>query len=91
MKKLVLTADMTRAEWLQWRTCGIGGSDASIIAGVNAYTSIYQLWQFKTGKEELKEAENEYTHFGTSWSQSSSRIYTQNRAESEKPQGDLSE
>ena len=65
MKKLVSTANMTREEWLQWRTCGIGGSDVSIIAGINAYTSIYQLWQLKTGQRELKEADNEYTHFGT--------------------------
>ena len=65
MKKLVSTAKMSREEWLQWRTCGIGGSDVSIIAGVNPYTSVYQLWQFKTGQCIPKETENEYIHFGT--------------------------
>ncbi len=65
MKKLVSTAKMSREEWLQWRTCGIGGSDASIIAGVNPYTSVYQLWQYKTGRGIPKETENEYIHFGT--------------------------
>ena len=65
MKKLVATVNMTRAEWLQWRTCGIGGSDASIIAGVNAYTSVYELWQYKTGQRIPKEKDNDFTHFGT--------------------------
>ena len=65
MKKLAATVNMTRAEWLQWRTCGIGGSDASIIAGVNAYTSVYELWQCKTGQRVPKDADNDFTHFGT--------------------------
>lgn len=65
MKKLISTANMTRDEWLEWRTCGIGGSDASIIAGVNAYTSVYELWQYKTGQRIPKEADNDFTHFGT--------------------------
>ena len=44
---------------------GIGGSDVSVIAGINPYKSAYQLWLEKTGQIEPAESENEYTHFGT--------------------------
>lgn len=65
MKVLVKTADLSRADWLKWRTKGIGGSDASVIAGINPYKSVYQLWKEKTGQIEPEEEENDYTHFGT--------------------------
>lgn len=64
MRVLVKTADMPREEWLKWRTKGIGGSDASIIAGVNKFKSIFQLWLEKTGQIVPEESESEYTHFG---------------------------
>lgn len=64
MKILVKTAGMTREDWLRWRTHGIGGSDASVIAGKNKYRSIYQLWLEKTGQVQLQEFENDYTYFG---------------------------
>lgn len=65
MKILVKTNKMERKEWLKWRCMGIGGSDASVIAGVNKYKSIFQLWMEKTGQAEPEEGESEYTHFGT--------------------------
>lgn len=65
MKVLVKTNKMPREEWLKWRKMGIGGSDASIIAGVNKFRSIYQLWAEKTGQTEPEETESEYAHFGT--------------------------
>ena len=65
MEVLVKTADLSREEWLRWRTKGIGGSDASIIAGFNPYKSVYQLWQEKRGMMPFEEAENDFTHFGT--------------------------
>ena len=64
MKVLVKTANLSRKEWLQWRSKGIGGSDVSVIAGVNNFRSIYQLWQEKTEQVEIEESENDYTHFG---------------------------
>ena len=64
-KVLVKTADLSRADWLRYRTMGIGGSDVSVIAGSNPYRSVYQLWLEKTGQNEPAESENEYTHFGT--------------------------
>ena len=64
MRILVKTAGMSREEWLRWRTEGIGGSDVSVIAGVNPFRSIFQLWLEKTGEVEPEETENDNTHFG---------------------------
>lgn len=38
-KKLVNTKDMSKNEWKSWRKQGIGGSDASAIAGLNKWKS----------------------------------------------------
>lgn len=65
MKVLVKTGDMSREDWLKWRTKGIGGSDVSVIAGINKFRSIFQLWLEKTGQVIPEEVETEYTHFGT--------------------------
>lgn len=65
MKVLVKTKGLSRQEWLKWRTKGIGGSDVPVIAGLNPYKSIYELWQEKTGQAGLKEAENDFIHFGS--------------------------
>ncbi len=59
------TADLPREEWLKYRTQGIGGSDVSIIAGINPFRSAHQLWLEKTGQAEPEETESEYAHFGT--------------------------
>lgn len=50
MKVLVKTANLERKEWLDWRTKGIGGSDVSVIAGINPYKSVYQLWLEKQAR-----------------------------------------
>lgn len=59
------TSAMTREQWLKYRTQGIGGSDVSVIAGINPYRSVFQLWLEKTGQTEPCESGNECTHFGT--------------------------
>jgi putative phage-type endonuclease len=64
MKVLAKTNGMERKEWLEWRRMGIGGSDASVIAGVNPFRSIFDLWLDKTGQTEPGEEESEYIHFG---------------------------
>lgn len=64
MNALANTKYMSRADWLKLRTLGLGGSDASIIAGCNKYKSIHQLWLEKTGKVEPIEVENDYVFFG---------------------------
>lgn len=44
------TKDMSKIEWLKHRQAGIGGSDASCIAGLNPWKSAIQLYMDK--KEE---------------------------------------
>lgn len=65
MKILAKTKDLSHEEWLKYRTQGIGGSDVSILAGINPFKSVHQLWLEKTGQVELEESDTEYTHFGT--------------------------
>ena len=64
MKVLVNTKNMGKKEWLRYRRMGIGGSDVSVIAGINPYKSVHQLWLEKTGQIEPEDVENDYTHFG---------------------------
>ena len=65
MQVVVKTNNLTREEWLKYRTGGIGGSDVSIIAGINPFKSVHQLWLEKTGQIEPEQTESEYAHFGT--------------------------
>lgn len=65
MKTVVKTANLSREEWLKYRTQGIGGSDVSAIAGLNPSKSVYRLWLEKTGQTEPEETDSEYAHFGT--------------------------
>lgn len=65
MKTVVKTANLNREEWLKYRTQGIGGSDVSIIAGINPFKSVHQLWLEKTGQIEPEQTESEFAHFGT--------------------------
>lgn len=53
---LVSTEAMNRDDWLKWRNKGIGGSDTSIICGINKYKSAVELWMEKTQQIEPKEA-----------------------------------
>lgn len=46
----ISTLGMTRAEWLNARRMGIGGSDAAAIVGLNQYITSYALWADKTGR-----------------------------------------
>ena len=64
MRTLVKTGNLTREEWLKWRTKGIGGSDVSVIAGLNKFRSVFQLWLEKTAQTIPEESENKFTHFG---------------------------
>ncbi len=65
MKVVTKTTNLSREEWLQYRTGGIGGSDVSVIAGINPFKSVHQLWLEKTGQVDPEETDSEYAHFGT--------------------------
>mgnify|MGYP000921289846 FL=1 len=67
MAKLIMTvAEMAdEKKWLEARREGIGGSDASIIVGLNRWKSPFQLWLEKTGKAEPEDlSDNEYVYWG---------------------------
>ena len=61
---LVSTKDMPYEEWLEYRKRGIGGSDASIVCGINKYKSPIQLWMEKTDQLKPEEA-GEAAYWGT--------------------------
>lgn len=43
------TRELSRAEWLQLRRTGIGGSDAAVVCGLSRWSSRLELWLDKTG------------------------------------------
>ena len=47
---LVSTRGMDRADWLHWRTRGIGSSDAPAVAGISPWASPLAVWMDKTGQ-----------------------------------------
>lgn len=61
---LTSTEHMPYKEWLNWRKKGIGGSDASVVCGINRYKSPVELWMEKTGQ--LPDSESgEAAYWGT--------------------------
>ena len=47
---LVSTENLPYADWLEYRKQGIGGSDASVVCGINRYKSPVELWLDKTAE-----------------------------------------
>ena len=50
MKKIANVAKLSREEWLEMRTKGIGGSDAAAACGLNPWKSKASLYLEKTGQ-----------------------------------------
>ena len=63
-KILASTENMPYEEWLEYRKKGIGGSDASVVCGINKYKSPVELWLEKTGQLPYSEA-GEAAYWGT--------------------------
>ncbi|MBR2928348.1 MAG: YqaJ viral recombinase family protein [Oscillospiraceae bacterium] len=61
---LVSTENMPYEDWLEYRKLGIGGSDASVVCGINRYKSPIELWLEKTGQLPYQEA-GEAAYWGT--------------------------
>ena len=61
---LASTENMPYEEWLEYRKLGIGGSDASIVCGINRYKSPVKLWMEKTNQLPYQEA-GEAAYWGT--------------------------
>lgn len=49
--RLADTRNIERADWLQIRKTGIGGSDAAASVGLSPYKSQLELWMEKTGRD----------------------------------------
>ena len=66
MSAIVLTSteNMPYEEWLEYRKLGIGGSDASVVCGINRYKSPVELWMEKTNQLPYQEA-GEAAYWGT--------------------------
>lgn len=47
MKRLVSTLNLTKEAWLRYRKCGITGTDAGAILGLNPYRSAFQVYHDK--------------------------------------------
>ena len=63
-KILTSTVDLPYMEWLEYRKLGIGGSDASVVCGINSWKSPVELWMEKVGMSSLQEA-GEAAYWGT--------------------------
>ena len=63
-KILASTEGMSYEDWLEHRKLGIGGSDASVVCGINRYKSPVELWLDKTGQLPPQEA-GEAAYWGT--------------------------
>lgn len=51
-KKAGATKVQRHDEWLAFRTKGVGGSDMGTILGLNPYSTPYELWLEKTGRQQ---------------------------------------
>lgn len=63
-KIVISTENLLYEEWLEFRKIGIGGSDASVVCGINRYKSPVELWMEKTGRQPDQEA-GESAYWGT--------------------------
>jgi len=75
MKVVTRTDVITKAEWLEARGEGIGGSDAGTILGINPYKGRLQLWLEKTGRVQDAFTGNEATSLGSAFERPIAEIY----------------
>lgn len=60
-KILVSTEGMPYADWLEYRKQGIGGSDASVVCGINRYKSPVELWM-KSSRRQVISSPADLSH-----------------------------
>ncbi|MFP3153597.1 YqaJ viral recombinase family protein [Lachnospiraceae bacterium ZAX-1] len=63
-KELVSTKGLPYADWLEYRRKGLGGSDASVVCGINRYKTPIELYMDKTGQSKDTEP-GEAAYWGT--------------------------
>ena len=64
MRKGVNVSNLSRAEWLEERRKGIGGSDAAAVAGLNPWRSAAAVYLDKVGEVEPEELSGERIRVG---------------------------
>lgn len=66
MRKILDKTGMTEEQWQEYRgqQKGIGGSEVSIILGLNKWKSKFLLWLEKTGQTPRAEVSNEFVEWG---------------------------
>lgn len=64
MKIVTSTENLPYEEWLEYRKTGIGGSDASVVCGINRYKSPVELWMEKVNNFPPQDA-GESAYWGT--------------------------
>lgn len=71
------TATNDRAQWLEARQAGIGGSDAGVVAGLSPYKSAYQLFLEKSGQIDASQDETDAMYWGTVLEEPIARRYSE--------------
>lgn len=66
MKRLVSTLNLSKEDWLRYRKCGITGTDAGAILGVNPYRSAFQVYHDKIS-DTIEDIDNEAMRRGVTW------------------------
>ncbi len=76
--RLVSTKDISRHEWLNVRSGGIGSSDAAASVGISPYKSPLELWLEKTGRQEASNlTTNEAVFWGTTLEHIIATVYAE--------------
>lgn len=85
---LVLPVDAPEDEWLAARRLGLGGSDASTIAGLANpnYSSLYTLWLDKTGRSKPKR-QTQQMRLGKLFEPVVRQLFTEDTGLAIQPQG----
>lgn len=66
MKRLVSTLNLPKEDWLRYRKCGITGTDAGAILGLNPYRSAFQVYHDKIS-DTIENIDNEAMRQGVIW------------------------
>lgn len=81
---IIHPTELTRAQWLEKRKQGIGGSDAAAVLGLNPWMDNITLWEIKTGRREQEDiSAKDYVRYGVEIEQYLRAIYAMDHPEIE--------
>ena len=66
MKRLISTLNLSKEDWLRYRKCGITGTDAGAILGLNPYRSAFQVYYDKIS-DTIENIDNEAMRQAVIW------------------------